>query len=154
MSAYRFRLEPVRRLREARRDELRGQLADAFRAAEVVSGERQKVLQELRVIRAREQAIARDTNLSISSMVEHQRYELVLQGQAAALAEKLKLVEDEVERRRQLVAEADREVRTLDKLEDRQRETHRVDQQRAEAKAMDATALELQAIRRAGGKRQ
>lgn len=154
MSAYRFRLEPVRRLREAHRDELRGQLADAFRAAEVVNEQRQQVLDELRVIRAREESIARDTNLSVNAMVEHQRYELVLQGQAAALAEKLKMVEAEVERRRQLVADADREVRTLDKLEDRQRETHRVEQTRAEAKAMDATALQIDALRRAGGDRR
>lgn len=151
MANYRFRLEPVRRLREARRDELRGQLADAYRAAEVITEQRRKVLAELAGVRSRQQQLAREQNLSVNRIVEHQRYELILESQSKDLAEKLKLVEQEVDRRRNLVADADREVRTLDKLEERQRTAHRLGEQRADAKLMDEIALQTLAGRGAGG---
>ncbi len=40
MAKYKFRLEALQRLREARRDELRASLAEAFRAEQILAQSR------------------------------------------------------------------------------------------------------------------
>lgn len=141
MPPFRFRLEPVRRLRQAERDELRGQLSDAYRAAEVLEQQRAGVNRELAELRTQHQSAASAMTIDVAPLLEAQRYEMVLRGQATALEEKIKLVEAEVDRRRDAVANAERAVKTLDKLEEKQAGAHSVLAERALAKQMDETAI-------------
>ncbi|MCA9240536.1 MAG: flagellar export protein FliJ [Planctomycetales bacterium] len=150
MPPFNFRLQPIRRLREARRDELRGQLADAHRAAEVLADQRRQIADELADIRRLQGDAAKRRLLNVNQMMESQRYALVLEGQEAALREKAKLVESEIERRRQAVVEAEREVKALDKLEEKQRLKHQHESQRLEAKLLDEVAVTGFRFRAAG----
>ena len=154
MSPYRFKLEPLRRVRQSHRDELRGQLADAYRAADLIGTQREAVRLELDELRKLQRLATSSQAMNVARVLETQRYEMVLQGQDAALAEKAKLVQQELERRRQLVAEAEREVKTLDKLELKQQTAHRLDASRRQAKEMDETAVTVVARRRAAGGEQ
>lgn len=137
----RFRLEAVRRVREARRDELRGRLADAYRAAELLEGERRQVARELALLGGARRRIAARDAFSVAHALDAQRYELALRAQGEALAEKARLVAAETERRREAVTEAERDVRALDLLEERRRREHEARERRAEVKALDEVAL-------------
>jgi flagellar export protein FliJ len=140
MSKYRFRLETLRRLRLAHRDQQRSALADAFRAEQMLA-ERRAALED-------EQARQRDAQRSamtghyvdVNRLVESQRYEMVLDAQGRQLADQASRLAVEVERRRQNLMEADRGVRVLDKLDERRRREHRRQQERLETKQLDEFA--------------
>jgi flagellar FliJ protein len=140
MPRFRFRLETLRRLREITRDELRSRLATAYEAERILADQRRAVDDEtLALTDARRRAV-QETPLNVSALLEAQRYQLALQAQARTLAEQAEKLAAEVERRRQAVVEADREVRVLDKLEERQRSQHNLAAGRAEAKRLDEVA--------------
>lgn len=134
-------LDAVRRVREARRDELRGRLADAFRAAEVLQAERAQVAEELLGVQEARRHAAASPAMNVTHVLDAQRYELVLRSQEEALAEKSRMVAEEIERRRSAVTEAERDVKTLDLLEERRRREQMERERRAEAKETDEIAL-------------
>lgn len=141
MPPFRFRLQPVRRLREARRDELRGQLADAVRAAEVVSEQRARIAAEMVEVRQQQGTATKRRVLNVNQVMDAQRYAMLLEAQDASLVQKAKLVEQEIERRRRAVVEAEREVKALDKLEEKQRGQHESASERQQAKQLDEVAV-------------
>ena len=129
MSKYQFRLETLRRLRIAHRDQQRSALADGYRAEEILAE------------RAAELADEQDRYLDVNQLVEVQRYETVLKTNEQQLAEQSTRLAIEVERRRQAVIEADRAVRVLDKLDEQHRDQHRRKAQRQETKQLDEVAI-------------
>lgn len=140
MAPYRFKLESVRRVRQARRDGLRGELADAYTAAEKLADERRRVGRELAAVRARLAEASRSPQLDVNRLLDAQRYELILKAQLQDLANKEAMVAQEIERRRDAVAEAEREVKVTDALDRAGRERHRTEAARAESKQMDELA--------------
>jgi len=76
----------------------------------------------------------------VDRILQTHRYEAILKGTLAQLAAQEKQVAAEVERRRQALTEADRQVRVLEKLKERQRDEHQRGQQRQEMKQMDEIA--------------
>ena len=66
------------------------------------------------------------TPLDVNGLLTSQRYQLALQAQFRTLAEQAAKLAEEVESRRNAVVEADREVRVLDKLEERNGDSTRV----------------------------
>jgi flagellar export protein FliJ len=79
-------------------------------------------------------------SLDVTQLLTAQRYQLALEAQNRKLADQAAKLAEEVERRRQSLVEADREVRVLDKLEQRKRQQHREASQRAETKVLDDVA--------------
>lgn len=130
-----FRLETVARLREARRDATRAQLADALRAAQVLE-ERQTDLRG-RFAELVEQRRKASETANTAWLLNAGRYELVLRSDEKTLNDNVKAIELEIDRRRIAVAEAEREVRVLELL----REKHQREQQIKEAKR-DARRLD------------
>jgi flagellar export protein FliJ len=68
------------------------------------------------------------------------RHAATLRGLVAALTEDERILGEEIERRRQAVVEADRELRALEKMRDRKLAEHAVKQGRAEARRLDEVA--------------
>lgn len=133
-----FRLETVARLREQRRDAARAELADALRAAEVLETKRHELLgrfDELLEQRRRAAATA-DTAWLLSAG----RYELVLRADERTLDKNIAAVEQEIDRRRQVVAEADRELRAIEILRERAKAAEKKEAARREAKLLDERA--------------
>ena len=141
MAKFRFRLATLRRLRETHRDEQRSRLAEAYQAETILTDQRQQVRDDI----AQTQQLQRDflaTGLTdVNRLLDSQRYQLTLRAQQSALFKQSQLLTAEIERRRESVVEADRQVRVLDKLEDRQLQQHRLDQLRLETKQYDDIAL-------------
>ncbi len=65
---------------------------------------------------------------------------MLLAAQQKHLAQQRQAVAQEIQRRRQLLIEADRDVRILEKLEQRQRQRHRDEENREEVKELDEVA--------------
>ena len=74
---------------------------------------------------------------TVDSLLELQRYGWQLRAQALATKEKLVQVQTEVERRRKALVEADRQVRMLEKLRDKQGAAKETELLRQEQKILD-----------------
>ncbi len=139
MAKFRFRLATLQKLREVRRDELRIKLAEAIRATQMLDEQISAVSSELVELQNTQRAaIAGSAN--VNTLMETQRYQAVLRSQQSTMIEQAGILAAEVERRRQVVVESDKEVRVLEKLYDRQRDEHRKNLQRAEVKELDEIA--------------
>ena len=140
MAKYKFRLDTLQKVREAHRDTQRASLAEAFRAEQVLAENREQLVAEEHELRKLQRAATEARYLDVNRLLEAQRYELLLKAQSQELAKQAILLAAETERRRQMLVEADREVRVLELLDERHRQTHTRDEQRAETKRLDDVA--------------
>ena len=142
MARFIFRLTALLRLRESRRDECRAALADAYRVDEVLGRQLEGLRQELDGLREFRRRKISSKAIDIDPLVEAQRYELVLRAQQQHVAQQRQTVAAQIELRRQALVEADREVRVLEKLRQRQAEQHRREEELREAKRLDEVATQ------------
>jgi flagellar FliJ protein len=140
MAKYTFRLNTVQKVREAHRDQQRASLAEAFRAEQVLAGNRAQLVVEEQELRELQRSASQGQYLDVNRLLEAQRYELLLKAQSQELAKQAMLLAAETERRRQMLVEADRDVRVLELLDERHRQAHDRQQQRAETKRLDEAA--------------
>jgi flagellar protein FliJ len=142
MARFVFRLTALLRLRESRRDECRAALAEAYRVDEVLKRQLDGLARELDLLREFCRRKASPGSIDVDRLVEAQRYELVARAQHRHVAQQRETVAAEIERRRQALVEADREVRVLEKLRDRQAEQHRREEEVREVKRLDEVATQ------------
>lgn len=142
MPKYKFRLETLQNVRQARRDERRVSLAEAFQAGALLDERQAELAAERTELRALQRSAGSGQFLDVNRLLEAQRYELVLKARGQEIANQRSLLETETERRRQALVEADRDVRALELLDDRQRREHQRQALRAEYKQLDETAAQ------------
>jgi flagellar FliJ protein len=140
MKTFRFRLATLLRLRSATRDQRRAQLAEAHRADDMIGQEQQRLGQELASRNRRQRAASGPGEIDVDQLLAEQRYALLLHGQQQHLDRQRQLLAAEIERRRGLLVEADREVRVLEKLEQRQRGRHVEEANRLDVRELDEVA--------------
>jgi flagellar export protein FliJ len=148
MKSYRFPFHTVRRIRAIHRDEQRLRLADAFRAQELLDQQQRRLRDELGELQNEQRAAMQLPEPDVNDLLAAQRYELVLRAQQQAVEKQSAMLAEEVERRRQSLVEAEREVRVIDKLDERLQAVHRANQQRADTKRLDEIAQQKVAARR------
>ncbi len=147
MSQFKFRLETLMKIRERERDEAREELAKAYQAVDILGEQFRDVAgqqQENESQRSEVQAVGK---ISVDSVIEVQRYRLLLRASRNEVVKQIEQVEVEVERRRQVLIEADREVRVLEKLKEKQMQRHAEEQDRIENNQMDEFGTQ-QAVRK------
>lgn len=142
MAKYKFRLATLQKVREARRDRERSALAEAFQAEQVLAERRTELETEEAKLRELQRSATSGRFLNINRLIEAQRYELVLRANGQELARQEALLAPEIERRRQALVEADREVRVLERLDEHHRHEHERLEQRREMKQLDETAVQ------------
>ena len=137
---FQFRLKTLLRMKTAERDERRAELAKALRAEELLREQQTGVAQEQVDVKhlARQQKSPGAGN--VDRLLATNRYELVLAARSTQLQGQLAQVMAESQRRRLALVEADRQVRTLEKLRERQARTYRTAEERQESKQMDELA--------------
>jgi flagellar protein FliJ len=140
MAKYGFRLNTLQKVREAHRDQQRASLAEAFHAEQVLAENRAHLVAEEHELRELQRSAIDGQYLDVNRLLEAQRYELLLKAQGQELAKQAILLAAETERRRQTLVEADREVRVLEKLDERHHRAHVRDEQRVETKRLDDVA--------------
>jgi flagellar FliJ protein len=133
-----FRLATLLRLKEADRDERRSELAEAFRAAEMIDERLVELRQNLEGLRKLQTVGAGGVN--VDRLIEAGRYEMVLKVQQMQLEQNLQQVNVEIERRREILVAADREVRVLEKLRETQHQKERAVMENLAMKRLDEIA--------------
>ena len=137
MAKFKFRLATLLRLRESARDERRALLAQAYRAEDLILQERQRLEAERAALESRIRDAAGPGEIEVDRLIEAQRFELVLRTQKEQLAGQLEQVKAEIERRRQALVEANREVQVLENLREKQHQRWRDEENRREVKRLD-----------------
>jgi flagellar FliJ protein len=137
---FRFRLQPLLRLRIAERDERRADLAKALRAEALLEQQRQRLAGDQAALAERARQLKSPGTADVDGLLQAHRYEVVLGAQARQLEAQIAQVAAEAERRRQALLEADRQVRVVEKLRERQAAAHRQHEERLAVKEMDEVA--------------
>jgi flagellar export protein FliJ len=142
MAKFKFRLATLLRLRELARDERRGQLAQAYRAQEILEEQKRQLEEHLTELRRGARFASGPGEINVDRLLEARRFETVLLAQRQDVDRKQEAIGREVERRRQALVEANREVLVLENLRARQQERHRAEEGRRETKNLDEIALQ------------
>jgi flagellar FliJ protein len=151
MPRFRFRLETVLKLRRGERDERRRHLAEALEAEQILMQHEHEVDAEVAGVREHLRRGSKPGEVHVDGLINAHRYELVLRTRKMQIQQQKEQVAAEVERRRQALVEADKHVRMLEKLEEKQRLAHRRQQVQREIKQLDETAQQRSALRARGG---
>ena len=143
MARFRFPLEGLRQLRKSTRTERRMRLAEAYQAQAILTQQQEDLRKELAACRDAQRTLIAAGGLDASQAVQHGRFQLAIESRQATLAEQAATLEGEIERRRLALAEADQQVRLLDKLEQRRRKEFDDRQQSLETKQLDEIATRI-----------
>jgi flagellar export protein FliJ len=138
---FHFRLETLLRLRLAERDQRRADLAKAIRAEQMLRGEDEALVRQQSLAAARGRQLKSPGAADVDSLLQTHRFEVVLASQRRLLATQIAQVQAEAERRRLALVEADRQVRVLEKVRERQAAAYRKEAERREIKQFDETAI-------------
>jgi len=140
MAKFKFRLSTLLRLRQSARDERRTQLARAYQADEIVAQEEQRLERDLSELENQSREASKPGPLDVDGLLETRRYELLLRAQRQHVRQQRQAVREEIENRRRTLLEADRGVRVLESLQEKQLQRHRRNENRLEIKQLDETA--------------
>jgi flagellar export protein FliJ len=137
MNQFRFRLQNIQKLRQRLRDEAADSLRQAQLAIDTLNSEVEALNSELSG-QVQLQSQASRTIIDTQRVLESQRYQLHLLGNIQSLREKVSLVQQEYERRRQTLIQREQDVRALERLGEAQqlqwqhtqsvRQQHRLDE--------------------------
>jgi flagellar FliJ protein len=140
MSTFRFRLATLLRIQEAARDQRRSELAEAFRAEQTLRERMQGLEKQFDELKQQYRQSGESGQVNVDRLIDVQRYELVLSVEQQLLRQHEAALAQEIEKRRQALVAADREVRVLEKLREKQHERHRADDERQQVKQIDEIA--------------
>lgn len=140
MKPFRFRLATLLRLREQTRDERRNQLAEAYRAEQILAEHRATVQAEADTLRIESGRAVQARTINVDRLLDHHRYQLILAAQLANIDVQARKLAGEIDRRREALVAADREVRVLEKLREAQQARHRLAVEAVESKQFDEIA--------------
>jgi flagellar export protein FliJ len=141
MPQFHFRLDKVHRVRENTRQQRRIELLEAQQAEDQAAAQVAELQAELQSLREHLQSAGAPGELNLDDLRHAQRYEHSLRGELESAQIRRETLSAEVQRRRQALVEADREVKVLDRYEDKQRAQFRIDQARREARFCDDQAI-------------
>lgn len=137
---FKFRLATLLKLREATRDERRAELAQAYQADAVLAQQQEQVAQWLGDLAQLYRECSAPGEIHVDRLLESQRHEMVLRAQGQQLAKQREMVAQEIERRRQVLAEANREVKVLENLRERQHERYQEEENLRDIRRLDEVA--------------
>lgn len=142
MAKFHFAMDALLRIRKSTRDERRLELAAAERADAELQNQLAALADEQRQVRQQCRKTAGPGTVDLPRLAEAQRYAAVLHDRETKIQRRRQTLATEIQRRHQTLIEADREVRTLEKLRESQWQTHRQEQERQDAKRLDEMALQ------------
>ena len=151
MGAFTFRLQSVLKVRREARDQARYELARALQAETILKTQQEEGQEEVRQLLSQLVKAQTTGEISVDWIMELRRYEVVLKTQHAQVLEQMEQVGGEVERRRDLLANADREVKVLERLEAKKKNEWLKREQRLEQVENDEAAGQVFLRRQAAG---
>ncbi|MCL2346947.1 MAG: hypothetical protein FWC50_01670 [Planctomycetaceae bacterium] len=121
---FRFRLQPLQKIRENVRRNRQTELAKALEAEAVVRERLEGVKHEIKTTKEEGRRLAVGGEVNVDYLIGLRRHEAFLLAQKTTIEEHLEKLIAEVERRRQAVIEADKEVRIMEKFHDKLKERY------------------------------
>ena len=140
MPRFEFRLKSLLILREAARDQRRADLVQAFAAERELAARRSALRNELDEQRDRCRASCAPGVVDVERLKATHSYEGTLRTELDEVHEREQSLAVEIERCRQELVAADREVQVLEKLRERKQAAFRRQQAQAEVKLLDEVA--------------
>jgi flagellar FliJ protein len=147
MSAFVFRLETLLKLRVAERDQRRQQLSEAYKAKQILDERSRQLAEDLRDLKGLVRQASLPGEINVDQLLITHRYELLLLAQSKQHDQQAQQITDEIERRRLALVEADRQVRVLEKLREKQLLDHQQRQHKLETKQFDEIAQRRAAVK-------
>ena len=120
MARFTFRLATLLRLRENERDQRRAELAQAYHADDILRQQDEDLERERIGLLAISREAAGPGAVDIDRLIQTQRYELLLKTHQQQLRRQREAVAAEIDRRRETLVRANREVRILENLREKQ----------------------------------
>ena len=136
-----FRLQSVMKLRIAARDERRKSLADALRAESIVSEQITSMEKDIAAAREASRAAASPGLIQVERLLSFNRHELLLDANRRALIKQKKRSPKRLRFADRALVEADRDVKALEKLRERDDRERLIAEDRREQAELDQTAL-------------
>jgi len=143
MPKFKYRLATLLKIRESTREERQIELAEAYHADDVLRQRQEELTAEIMGLKGDCRNAVAPGAIDVDRLLSSQRYEMLLRSQGAQIAKHREQIATEIERRRQALVEANREVRVLEKLRERQAERHRDEEARRDVKLLDEVAGRL-----------
>jgi len=140
MRKFTFRLETVLQLREQERDERKRELQQALMARDIVSQQQTNLEMERQNLSMTLRTSLSQGKIDADQMLAWRRYETVLNAQLDYLVKQLAAIDTEIEKRQQALMEANRAVRILELLREKQRVAHEKRELSHEIKQLDELA--------------
>lgn len=137
--SFRFRLETLKKLREQVRDERRQRYEEALAADEKLVERLNELAQEAHGLRDTANS-ARTGGLDVEKLLETERYLTLLQAEARTVVGHRQTLAQEINTRREALLAADRGVRVLENLKDKQQERFQQELRQEEQKFLDEVA--------------
>jgi flagellar FliJ protein len=121
---FRFRLQPLQKIRENVRQERQAELAKALEAETIVREKLESIQHEIAATKEDGRKFASGGAINVEFLIGLRRHEAFLLAQKADVENRLEQVLTEVARRRQAVVEADKDVKMMEKLHEVQKEKY------------------------------
>ncbi|MDR0869768.1 MAG: flagellar export protein FliJ [Planctomycetaceae bacterium] len=138
---FSFRLEPLITIRDNVLKKKQGELAKAYEARRIVETKRTEIDSALKsVLENGRTMIQPGKAVNVDFLLGLRRQEMYLLADRNDCDEKIRILDEEIERRRQIVIEANKELKTVEKLKEKKREIYNAEQTRRETVEMDEVA--------------
>lgn len=141
MDSTAFRLQPLIKLREAERDQRRSALAKAHQAEQILQQQIDQTASDVTAAYQNLQAMAAPGELNVDQLLDGHRYQMLLKSQQQRLKQQQNQLQDEIEKQRAALVEADRQLKMLEKLRRRKETEQRAADQKLETRQLDEVAL-------------
>jgi len=137
---FQFRLTPLLKIRENIRRERLAELTKSLEAEAVILEKLEGINNQIVETKKEARERIRQGKINVDYMIGLRRHEAFLLAQQSYIQEKLEILRQEIEKRRQAVIEADKEVRVMEKLREKQKERYDESERAKETVLMDEIA--------------
>ena len=145
MARFRFRLTTLMRLRQTTRDECRQELALAQQLEQSIYERVVTLDRQLAEVRNLSGTSSQTGSIDIDRLRDTARYQSLLAAERQAAQQELEGCSAQVDRLRQSLVEADRELKSLEKLRSRQEDRHHRSQHQHELRQLDEAGTRIAA---------
>jgi flagellar FliJ protein len=140
MRAFQFRLRGLLRLREHTREIAQAELSHAQAHLRKIQQQQAKVEQDMDDLEQHMRRGANSKQVDVDRLMDGHRHRLALQAKLAQLSQAMSEATRQLEHCRKQLVEADRQVKVLEKLHEKQLDEHRQQMAAEEARELDEAA--------------
>lgn len=138
---FKFRLEPLITIRSNELRECQAELAKAYDALRILEETLQKLEEQIAEgVTAARSLMQTGQTVNVEHLLGFRRQEAFLRAHQEDLKQKMKTVNEEIERRRIAVVAANKKLKIVEKLKEKRHEKYLEEENKAEMKFMDEIA--------------